>query len=430
MRHIKIKLLKNMPFMTVIASMLYMILASRYINYIFEKPYIIDLVLTGLFYSIFLGFIIWNFIDDFKRFSNHSYICAYIAFVIYYLAVCCYRAILGMEVKESLYYTIILLGSLSMFRVFEKREVVITSEEINSGIHKFAFIITAYWILFIFVINRYTYYSPINDNIVGACFILTIPVIFRNLLEAKKNTKKIRGCRWLLIGEIACVITIGSRTAFYLLAFELIILFLLNLKKRKFILNFMAIFGCVLLIISILYVLDIGQTRYAIYREVKIAVKTDSEHSENYKPKEVEEASIRQKAEEQILRSDSGRKEMMQQSLKQIKENPLFGTGDVLYEYIVDGTGTFLQSAHNGILETLNCYGIIGFIQVLILLYVIVLKKIVKYKVYLDYPELIICILIFLANGMVQPILYDGLLLPLMFMLIRMYTNKESVEYR
>lgn len=422
--------LRKLPMLTLFVLIINKILLSRYMDFVFKKTYFVSVLLTAMLYMIFLFFIFWNFMDDFKRGSNRLYIGTYVIFISYYSMISFYRLFMGLEAKESMYYTIILLGAFSMFRIIINRNGFIKGNFIVNEIGTFAFATVIYWIAYRLFFVRYIPYSPLNENIIAAILIITIPVLFRKLTDAPKNKKNVLICLSIIIGGITSVITLGSRAAFYLLVIELIFLLICNLKKRMFVAGWLISITCSFLIISFLFVLDAGDVRYSVYREMSIVSKIFINTNENESTEQVignieEPASVERAAAAQIERSDTGRKGLMQRSLEQIKENPLFGTGKLFYIDTIEGIGVFNQSAHNGILETLNGYGIIGLFIILQLLYSMVFKRLFHYKTFFRYPDLAIIIAVFLVYGMVQPLVYDEVLLPLVLIIVAMYLDKS-----
>lgn len=429
----KQKFFEKLPLITLIILLINKILLSRYMDFLFKKSYFISVLLTALLYLIFLFFIFWNFIDDFKNGTNRFYIGIYIAFICYYSMISFYRLLMGLEAKESMYYTIILLGTFSMFRIIVNRNGFFRGNLIINEISTFAFLTIIYWIMYRIIFVKYIPYSPLNENIIAAILVITIPVIFRKLLDAFKNKKDVLICQSIIVGEITCVITLGSRAAFYLLVIELLFLLVCNLKKRTFIASWLISITCSFLIISLLFVLNVGDVRYSVYREMsiisKIFVNTNKDESTGQVVKNSDEPLlVEQIAVEQIERSDTGRKGLMKRSIEQIKENPLFGTGKLFYVDTIEGIGVFNQSAHNGILETLNGYGIIGFFVILLLLYFVIFRGLFYYKSFFKYPELTIIITVFLFYGMVQPLVYDEVILPLVLIEMALYLDKSIVR--
>ena len=192
-----------------------------------------------------------------------------------------YRLFMGLEAKESMYYTIILLGAFSMFRIIINRNGFIKGNFIVNEIGTFAFATVIYWIAYRLFFVRYIPYSPLNENIIAAILIITIPVLFRKLTDTPKNKKNVLICLSIIIGGITCVITLGSRAAFYLLVIELIFLLICNLKKRMFVAGWLISITCSFLIISFLFVLDAGDVRYSVYREMSIVSKILISTNEN-----------------------------------------------------------------------------------------------------------------------------------------------------
>ena len=54
-----------------------------------------------------------------------------------------------------------------------------------------------------------------------------------------------------------------------------------------------------------------------------------------------------------------------------------------------------------------------------------VFKRLFHYKTFFRYPDLAIIIAVFLVYGMVQPLVYDEVLLPLVLIIVAMYLDKS-----
>ena len=84
------------------------------------------------------------------------------------------------------------------------------------------------------------------------------------------------------------------------------------------------------------------------------------------------------------------------------------GTGTVFFKVVI-GEFEFNQSSHNFILETLDCFGLIGLGQLLVL-FAVTFKMIPKRNSCLSY--FIITTLAFFGYALVQPLLYNPLTFP------------------
>ena len=121
----------------------------------------------------------------------------------------------------------------------------------------------------------------------------------------------------------------------------------------------------------------------------------------------------------------------MQFSIDEIKKNPLFGTGDVFFTHEYEGMdGTIEAPAHNVILQTMNCYGLIGVLMVVGTLIAIVFRsKFLSLKKHFLYPlSGLLVIVVFLGISLIQATAYDILVLPVMISCVSTFAvlNKEA----
>ncbi len=130
-------------------------------------------------------------------------------------------------------------------------------------------------------------------------------------------------------------------------------------------------------------------------------------------------------AQEQIAASDWMRKNLMQQGINQVKENPWFGTGDVMYWYQVNETYGFMQSSHNFLIEAIVCYGIIGLLMIAALFVAILAEAKLFTKMALRRwnctVALLLTIMFYFAFGFVQPTVFDLFICPLFLLTVAAY---------
>jgi len=127
---------------------------------------------------------------------------------------------------------------------------------------------------------------------------------------------------------------------------------------------------------------------------------------------------------DQIGRSDAMRSELMKQGIAEVWKNPIFGTGNLYYTYDL-GYKTMEQTAHNFIIESLVCYGIVGTVMIALLLLAILRqcgffrKECIKnWRI---WASIILVSLYYFAFGMVQPSVFNTLVCPVFFVAITYY---------
>jgi O-antigen ligase len=93
-----------------------------------------------------------------------------------------------------------------------------------------------------------------------------------------------------------------------------------------------------------------------------------------------------------------------------VKKNLWFGTGNAVYTYQL-GQRTVRQSAHNGIIESLTSFGLVGTIMIVFILAVILMKNLLSK---MSLRNKILAMYVFITVGgfpMMQPILFNLIIL-------------------
>jgi O-antigen ligase len=168
-----------------------------------------------------------------------------------------------------------------------------------------------------------------------------------------------------------------------------------------------------------------GTVRYALYRETGLNVSSlfGTEDKEIQTPVEdVEINEVQSSAENQIKQSDNMRGDLVKWGIEEIKKNPAFGTGNVLFRYVINEKRAFEQSSHNFVIESIICYGIVG----LLLIGVMFACMLVKTDLYRkknwykwrDAVAMLLCVVYYFAFGFVQPTVYAPMICSLFVLLI------------
>lgn len=238
---------------------------------------------------------------------------------------------------------------------------------------------------------------------------------------------------------ILILIISESRSGFLLLIFELILSFIISIKRKKtkYILLPTLISIFVIALISGFNILMDSYTVSAMgiheYSDIELMKNENKYEYNNHLKNEMNLIDSRvQNANNYINNledldlsdSDRMRLDLMYLGVQQVKQNPLFGTGDLYYTYAVSETQIFEQTAHNIIIETLCCYGLIGFLQIFFILVMIIKNTIKSFKksnqTILNSPicEIGIAIISYFTVSMVQPLGYDSLVFPILIITI------------
>jgi hypothetical protein len=186
--------------------------------------------------------------------------------------------------------------------------------------------------------------------------------------------------------------------------------------------------------------MNAGRVRYALYREFGLFGSNQGAMDDTLpdEPGTMDPTDIpgsdglldADDATTQIERSDAMRSTLMKEGIKQVKLNPLFGTGDLYY---TQDLGYMKQNltAHNFLLETIVSYGLIGFMMIAAIFVAILLEtKILCKSLLTRWGHRIAVLMVFFyffAFGMVQPSVYNSLLCPL-FMLVISHFGLQFTE--
>jgi len=380
-------------------------------------PGIVSKVGALLLYLPFGVFICWKLVCDLKARKLTFPIIAYYSFAGYYGVLTVFRFLNHMEVKENLYYTIILLGSISLFSLIYDGHIRVEKESLYNDVCIVSAVLMLYMLLFVLLLKPIVTYSIINEIAIGGSILILTPLVTKKLWMARNNTFWTVFCMLILFSFASVVFTLRSRVTFVVFLFELAALIVISIHKKRVLLRYTgAMLGAVVLV-ACLFALNVGQVRYAVYREIGFTSAGMIGGGNQPSSGEIDSPD-QQEALYQINRSDSMRADLLNMSIERVRENPLFGTGDVFYSYVV-GEETFEAPAHNFVFASLNCYGLIG----LFLLVALVLS--IMWSVHLfrlkDRPTLyprmlfLLTLVVYFGEGMVQATVYDVLVMPLMF---------------
>lgn len=413
---------KHSIFMFFVYLILLVFLSSRYTQLVIYIPKIINKIITVFLYIPFFILLIKKIKNELllKR-TSHINLFFYI-FCIYYICISIYRLFNKMEVKNNLYYTVILLGSIGLEDyIQDKYSLPKCKDLLFTDLSLIVIFILLYYSIYNLFLTNLIIYSPINENIIGIILILIFPI----LIYMSNNTISKFKRHFLFISIAGCyivVFTLGSRAIFCLFLAELLFLLFVNhhFKFDNSFIRWPAL--CSIICVVLLYLCNIGSVQFNVYREVSflnynnilhlnVDDKTNDESKSITKNK-----NLPQSVDSQMNRADNMRNDLMNQSIAQFLENPVFGTGKVLFIYKV-GEENYVQSGHNAILETLNCYGIFGTVLIMLYLsYKIKKSKLFGIKeIYKSYNIQLIYVIsiMFFVESMVEPIAYDILVLPL-----------------
>ncbi len=400
------------------------IFTSRWTVRALEIPQIVNQALTLLEYLPFLGFALVKLILDIKSRKLTLFSKFYYGFIGYYAVLTGVRFFTGAEVKENLYSAIILIGSIAFFSLL----ATLSSKEDKFSLSRiiliFSIVLVVYWLVYNLFIKSITY-SPINEIAMGVSFLLLIIALVSGLKGGSKLENRLTFAA-LFCMTVFCM-TLASRVVLFILMFELVALLIINIKNKDVWKKLLACVLSAVAVVSILFALNVGDVRYAVYRELNIGI-SDSQTNPNSPHKPSKE---QQSAAQQVEASDNMRHALSEMNMKEIKKNVLFGTGKTLFSYST-ATEDFNVLAHNFILTTLSGFGLVGLvllaILVIVLLKDLIITKWKNTKSAAARLSLLLTFVSFFGVGLVQASVYDMLILPIMFVIVAMFQVKINCQ--
>lgn len=399
-------------------------------------------ILTSLMYAPFAAAILWNLLCDIKRPRKNIIAGLYYLFAIYYGCLFVYRLFTHMEVKENFYFSIILFGSLALYQQIWSGRLCITKKDFEENFIMLAMFLIAYRIVYSVAFSKIIKPQPLNAIISTSMLLMLLPLMVSYI--HKNSDKSI----WVLLSYlgicagIVLTVTTSSRMLFLLMIITLISLLLLYIGKRRTFRKLLGTVGCSALIVVIMFSLNVGTVRYAVYRECGGLIKTVADYLPDIGPvpdtdvtdtppagRPQQDVEVIQQSQAQIQASDTGRVFLVNSGLEQVRANPWFGTGDVMYF-----DGTYTQSPHNFILETLVCYGVIGLIILGMLFIAIILQmKIFPRKnrdLWIYTGSVILVMFCFFGISFVQMTAYNCIMCSLFFVLLAYYGDTFSLLHK
>lgn len=407
-----------------------LLLESTWVKEVFSFPSRVYQIMTVFVYLPFVAVIIYKFICDIKMLKTKQYKLLdglYYAFLIYFGALSIFRFIKGAPIKDGIYYTLVIAGSLAIFQLISTNRLKISMKEFVLNNKLLGTAIVIYSLLCFAFVGNVLAHPPININITGTLVVMFLPVMatfFEEKLTSKFQTV---WCILLFSSFIVILVTAGSRSIFWMFVVSMIVLFVISIGDKQRLLCLLSCLLISIIIVGALFALNVGTVRYSIARETGInflsstQLSTDPTDDFFFDSAEMDELN---KATAQISRSDSMRSDLLKMGLDQIKKNPLFGTGHIFFNYYVSGY-VFKQAPHNFIVETLVCYGIIGTILLAIMIIMIIAQcgffsKWTSKDFRMKASICLICMCYF-AISFVEPLMYNILVCPHFFLLLSLY---------
>ena len=470
------KLQKNTFIFLLIYLGILISLNSTWVREVMHPSDLVTKIYTVLLYVPFVLAVLYKLLTDIRHFKDaitsvSNWI--FYGFALYYVALSAFRFLNGMEVKENLYYTIIFLGAVAMYMLLRDERIYMPRKDAEKNILGIALFFLLFRLAYCLIGSRFLARSPINIILTSGAVAVLLPFVSNMLINPSTDNKKAI-LPWLVFcSGIVVIATTGARALFTLTAVIVGVMLVVAIIRRRGVLRIVTavILGCA--IVLALAVADVGEVRYAIYRQSGITINLTQPQKETtpattptknpteaptekptekpteepteaptQAPTEIPTEAPTQapttpvdpeqaldqdqvNAQNQISASDWMRKRLVQMGLDEVKKNPLFGTGDVMYWYQVSETYGFMQSSHNFLIETIICYGGIGLLMIAALLISMLIEAKLFTKMALcrwNYTvALLLTVLFYFAFGFVQPTVYDFFICPLFVLAIAAY---------
>ena len=403
-------------------------MASTPMNEVFSFPKIAAQAFSLLLYVPFLVMVIWKFVSDLKCLKLHVTNIVYYLFAVYYVILSGYRLLTHGEVKEGIYYTIVLLGAFALFLQIRDEKTKISQDLFRKNVAMIAFYMIGLKLIISFLEGNVFSLSPINNLYSTSMLVMLLPFLFAGMRD---NTGKKEFLYWLAFLLSIALILICSSRAITLLTFGILgVLFLFTLRSFHTAVKFVSAIACACLLVTIFATCNVGLVRRSLYRELSVMWPSSSGTTGVYRYDELtdepipDDVQMQNMVNSQVDRSDSMRSDLQAQGKAEFKKNPLFGTGDLYYTYDM-GYKTMEQTAHNFILECLVCYGIVGTAAIIVMLVSMLAQCGMLRKFTLQELSnrvfLLLVMLHYFALGMVQPSVFNTLLCPLFGLLLAYY---------
>ena len=337
-------------------------------------------------------------------------------FAVYYIFITGYRFASGGNAIQSLYTAIITFTSVILFFLIDAGII-----ERKNALTDLIIAVTLINILQIIIgwSKGSIRLSPVLQNIMvyDTVMLFMAPCFFyitQHLKELKLSKKWEILCWTNLLFSLVFITSSGSRSGMLIMAFSFVISMMINFKRKsKYLYKCFILYITAGIIMVFLYSFNIMDSRLGVTRN-KLAFL--NEPSNNIvtleQPNEENDDAIKYEkfVKTSITSSDDVRGTLWDKSIKEIKKNPLLGTGTMLFE-IEYFDGKLIQGSHNIILETSLAFGIIGMIFFFIMIsipIIYIILPIIKFKMRSEWRAIfsyILSISTIFMMSMVQPVL-------------------------
>lgn len=391
-------------------------------------------VFSLLTYLPFALLVFWKLVGDLRKPGKNLINLVYYLLGFYYVGLSGYRLLNGMEVKENLYYSVVLFGSIAACLQIRDGRWALSQKELKSNLYGILVYMIVYKIVFtllsvdLFGHTKLLGNPPINNLYSTSMLVLLMPFL-TDLIRTEEGR---RGWIHALLMSLSLILILicKSRVIFMLGLCMYVGLLLVSLRSNAW-KRILAAGLCAVLVVGVLAVADVAEVRISVNRATNLFsnfYKQTQSSNPNQKPDNYQNEE-QEKMETQIQQSDNMRADLMKMALEEVRKAPLCGTGDLFYTYQMSYK-TMEQTAHNFILESLVSYGLIGTAMIAVLLFSLLITSGFfawkKYPCWQSRGGAFGMLLYFFALGMVQPSVYNTLLCPLFAVLIEYYRGVFS----
>jgi hypothetical protein len=404
-------------------------LASTPLNEPFKFSHRANQIFSLLTYLPFGVLVLWKLVGDLRKPGKNLFNLVYYLLGFYYVGLSAYRLFNGMEVKETLYYSVVLFGSVAACLQIRDGRWAMSAEDMKANFMGILVYMIVYKILFtllsvdLFGYSKVLGNPPINNLYSTSMLAMLLPFLADRIRD--KAGKRGWFHELLMCLSLMLIMICKSRMIFTLGLCVFAGLLLVNLRSKAF-LRLLSVGLCAVLVVGVLAVADVAEVRESVNRATSLFPDSDkqSHSSRPNRDPDKEKDEEQDKMEAQIQQSDNMRADLMKLALVEVRKAPVFGTGDLYYTYQMTYK-TMEQTAHNFILESLVSYGIVGTAMIAVLLLSLLIssgffawKKLTCWR---SRAGAFGMLLYFFALGMVQPSVYNTLLCPLFAVLIEYY---------
>ncbi len=404
-------------------------LQSRWVVGLFSIPSIVSKVAAVLSYAPFLLLTLWKVACDLKKPPKDIFSILFYVFCVYYFGITVYRVLTHGEIKENLYYSAVCLGSVSLFCLIYDKKLQPDVHALIWDLCIFSGILLGYRFIHIVFLSRWLWYSPVNEIALGAMVLILLPFAFYLLRNCQGNRKNALFGGGLIFGTLLLCLTLSSRAVFLFMLLTLVLMLITCARNKQALLTAGCAVALALVVLLGLFALNVGNVRYALYRETGFSgLYTPNSSSSGNVTQTTNNNVPMEDAAAQINRSDSMRENLIRFSWEEFKKNPMIGTGNVLFAHNYNSFTEIVQApAHNMVLQTLNCYGLIGLLLLAALAITLLLKTRllqIKEGAWGNRLSLLATFLIYFGMSMYQATAYDILVMPTMFACIAAFAGK------